>query len=419
MIRLLESKDMINAASICAMAYPGMNITEEAPQMKFIERLTFEQETENDLRYYGLFSDTNNELIGLYRLHDFRCNVNGEMIRIFGIGMVAVHFFHKKERIAYRLLQHFHSLAEKENVALVSLYPFNPSFYHKMGYGYGPTRYQYRLKPTSFPDKGKKERVVLLNPNHVEEITVLYNDFTSRHHGMIERTWNERNLIKKKASYYAGVYEDDILIGAIAYRLEPVKDSHFLHHDLIVYEWVWSKPSAFIDICSWLYSQQDQVDRIVIRTHDESLMYQLNDPRNDTNRLIPSVYHEVAQVGSGLMYKIISVEKFIETTNFQSLDRPEQGTSITLYVNDTFLPKQDGTYKITYNGVNWEAVKVQISKEEANVSLTISDLSSWWMGCVSLEQFINYGKVQVNECHATDLDRWFKPKSKPICLTSF
>lgn len=418
MIRLLTREDMMDAVLICSKAYPGMNITDETQQKTLMEKLIVEQETENDLSFYGLFSD-DNKLLGVYRLHDFYGYVNGKRVRTFGIGMVAVHFFHKKEQIAYKLLQHYHSLAAEQDVSFVSLYPFNSSFYYKMGYGYGPTRYQYRLKPTSFPSKGLKERVVSLSPDDEEKIVSLYNEFASTHHGMIERTWNERNLIRKKASYYAGVYEDDKLIGAIAYRLEPIKDSHFLHHELVVYEWIWSKPSAFIDICAWLHSQQDQVDRIVIRTHDESFMYQLTDVRNDSNRLIPSVYHEVAQVGSGLMYRIISVEQFIETTNFHSLERPVQGTSISLYVHDTFRPEQHGGYQISYNGVNWEVKKLEMAEENANISISISELSSWWMGCVSLEQFVNYGKIHVNECNATDLDRWFKPKSKPICLTSF
>ncbi|MFX3673899.1 MAG: enhanced intracellular survival protein Eis [Paenisporosarcina sp.] len=418
MIRLLKSEDMMEAALICAKAYPAMNITEESQQKAFIDRLILEQETENDLTYFGLFSESE-ELIGLYRLHDFHGNVNGKMIRLFGIGMVAVHFFHKKERIAYQLLQHFHSLAAEEKVALVSLYPFDPSFYHKMGYGYGPTRYQYRLKPTSFPSNGSKQNVVSLSPKNEEEIVETYNHFASLHHGMIERTWNERNLIRKKASYYAGVYEDDKLIGAVAYRLEPIKDSHFLHHDLIVYEWMWTTPNAFLDICAWLNSQKNQVDRIVIRTHDESFMYQLNDVKNDSNQLIPSVYHEVANVGSGLMYRITSVEKFVELTNFHGLARPDKEISITLFIMDSFNTEQHGSYKLSCNGAVWKTERTEISEEETNLALTISDLSSWWMGCVSLTQYVNYGKIQVKNCSVSDLDHWFKPLSKPICLTSF
>jgi len=418
MIRLLAQEDMNQAAAIVATAYPGMNISQEAQQNAFVERLKMEQDADNDLSYYGLFDEGDN-LAGLYRLHDFQVNINGEMIRMYGIGMVAVHLFHKKERIAFRLLQHFHEHASKENVALVSLYPFNTSFYQKMGYGYGPTRFQYKLKPNSFPSDGDKNRVVMLSPANEEEIVRLYNEYALLQHGMIKRTWSEQNLIKKKASYYAGVYEEGKLIGAIAFVLQPVKDSHFLHHEMIVYEWFWTKPSAFLDISAWLYSQQDQVDRIVIRTHDESFMYQLKDPRNDSNNLIPSVYHEVAQVGSGLMYRILSVEEFVKQTNFSSLKRPDEGVIVTLFVEDSFSSQQQGGYRLLFKGDFWETGRLSITPEEADLAISISDLSSWWTGCVSLKQLEKYGKIELGKHNAGDLDDWFKPNVKPICLTSF
>lgn len=417
MIRLLEQMDMEQAAEIVAMAYPGMNISQEKPQAEFVERLKLEQATDNDLRYYGCFQDE--KLVGIYRLHDFQVNVNGKMLRQFGIGMVAVHLFHKKERIAFLLLQHFHALAKNENVSLVSLYPFNTGFYKKMGYGYGPTRYQYKLKPKSFPDSGDKRKVKLLSPANEEEIVHLYNEYAKMHHGMINRTWSEKNLIRKKASYYAGVYEEDKLAGAIAYTLQPVKDSHFLHHELVVFEWFWTKPAAFLDICAWLNSQQDQVDRVVIRTHDEAFMYQLEDPRNDSNRMIPSVYHEVAQVGTGLMYRLISLEEFVAQTNFCSNRRPDKEVTIIINVNDTFLQTQHGTYSLTFNGADWEVERIPITQKTADLRISIDDLSSWWMGCVSLEKLIHYGKVELEGWLARDLDGWFKPSKKPICLTSF
>lgn len=101
MVRLLKQEDMVQAASIVSMAYPGMNISQDMQQAAFVERMTLEQATDNDLGYYGLFKEE--YLVGLYRLHDFLGNVNGKMIRQFGIGMVAIHFFHKKERVAFQL----------------------------------------------------------------------------------------------------------------------------------------------------------------------------------------------------------------------------------------------------------------------------------------------------------------------------
>lgn len=418
MIRLLTKSDLEQAASLIAMAYPGMQISGEEAQKGFIERLTIEIESENNLKYYGLFNEQN-ELVGVYKLHDLKGNVNGRIVRIWGIGMVAVHFFHKKEGVAKQLLQHFHELARQENVGIVSLYPFNTSFYQKMGYGYGPTRYQYKLKPASFPNSGDRRKVVILSPADEEKIVDVYNEFVSMHHGMIERTWHERNLIKKKVSYYAGVYEGDALVGALAYTLQPVKDSHFLHHDMNILEWVWTKPSAFIDMCTWIHSQQDQVDRVYVRTHDESLIYQLDDPRNDSNRLIPSVYHEIGTVGTGIMYRISSIESFVQQTNFNSLNRPENPATISLYVYDSFMPEQNGSYELTFSGSSWGIEKSSNSAEVVDFSIAISDLSSWWMGSVSMEKLVQYGKVRVNNWSAKQLDLWFMPTNRPVCLTSF
>ncbi|MCG3088953.1 GNAT family N-acetyltransferase [Sporosarcina cyprini] len=417
MIRLLTENDVAQAVSVIAMAYPGMQLSTVEAQNAFMERLRVELEADNNLKYYGLF-DEQDELRGLYKLHELNANVNGKLVRTWGIGTVAVHIHYKKEGIAKQLLQHFHELARQEDIGIVSLYPFHTSFYQKMGYGYGPTRYQYKFKPSSFPSSGNRKKVVQLSNAYEDEMVAIYNKFVSMHHGMMERTWLERFQIKKSVSYYAGVYEDNDLVGVLSYILQPVKDSHFLNHEMNILEWIWTKPSAFRDMCAWIHSQQDQVDRVVVRTHDESLIYQLDDPRNDSNRLIPSVYHEIGTAGTGLMYRMTSITSFVQETNFHSLDRPDHPVTITLFVQDTFLPEQNGCYQITFNEISWSIKKVEDCMN-VDLRLMVSDLSSWWMGCVSLEQLVQYGKVEVKNWPATQMDRWFMPRTKPVCLSSF
>ncbi|MGB2873203.1 GNAT family N-acetyltransferase, partial [Psychrobacillus psychrotolerans] len=132
MIRLLQSKDLKKAADIASLAYPGMLIQTDEKKKELIERLETEQREANGIQFFGCF-DEQDELLGIFRVNDFECNINGKFQRIFGIGMVAVHLLHKKEKVAYQLLSYFHNYARQEKVALVSLYPFNPSFYRKMG----------------------------------------------------------------------------------------------------------------------------------------------------------------------------------------------------------------------------------------------------------------------------------------------
>lgn len=418
MIRLLQTVDLKQAADIASLAYPGMQIQSDEKKKEFIERLATEQNEDNGIQFFGCFDDQG-ELLGIFRVNDFECNINGKFQRIFGIGMVAVHLLHKKEKVAFQLLSHFHNYARQENVALVSLYPFNPSFYRKMGYGYGPLRYEFKFKPSELIADGNKRHVKFLSPSDEDSIVSLYNDYAQNNHGMLKRTWKEREYIKARKTYYVGVEEGNLLVGALSFTLEPVKDSHFLHQHMIVHEWIWSNASAYKQLASWLNSQQDQVDRVIFRTNDQSFVYSLSNPLNDSNHVIPSVYHEVATAGSGIMYRITNIESFVNGTNFNGLARPQENTKILLAVEDTFIAEQQGVYELSYSRDQWEIQKVEKTHELVNLTIGIHNLSSWWMGCVTLESLYNYGEAEIHRLDPKMLDEWFKPKNGPICFTAF
>ena len=418
MIRLLQIEDLKQAADIAALAYPGMLIQSDEKKREFIERLATEQKEDNGIEFFGCF-DEQGELLGIFRVNDFECNINGKFQRIFGIGMVAVHLLHKKEKVAFELLSYFHNYARQENVALVSLYPFNPSFYRKMGYGYGPLRYEFKFKPGEMIADGNKSKVKFLTPSDEDAIVSLYNEYAQNNHGMLKRTWKEKEYIKTRKTYYVGVEEENCLVGALAFTLDPVKDSHFLHQHMIIHEWIWSNPSAYKQLASWVSSQQDQVDRVIFRTNDQSFVYSLLNPLNDSNHVIPSVYHEVATTGSGIMYRITNIESFVNGTNFNGLGRPQENTQVLLEIEDSFITEQHGLYKLSYSREQWEIQKVEKTHEQVDITIGIHDLSSWWMGSVTLESLYNYGEAKVHQLDPKMLDEWFKPRNGPICFTAF
>ena len=418
MIRLLQTKDLKQAADIASLAYPGMLIQTDEKKKELIERMETEQNEDNGIQFFGCFNDQD-ELVGIFRVNDFEGNVNGRFQRIFGIGMVAVHLLHKKEKVAFQLLSYFHNFARQENVALVSLYPFNPSFYRKMGYGYGPLRYEFKFKPGEIIADGNKSRVEFLSPSDEEAIVSLYNEYAQNNHGMLKRTWKEREYIKTRKTYYVGVKEENLLVGALSFTLEPVKDSHFLHQHMIIQEWIWSNPSAYKQLASWVSSQQDQVDRVIFRTNDRSFIYSLSNPSNDSNHVIPSVYHEVATTGSGIMYRITNVESFVNGNNFDSLGKPTDKTKFLLAIEDSFIAEQHGIYELFYNNCKWEIQKVERNDIQPNITIGIHELSSWWMGCVTIDSLYKYGEVKIDQLDTKELDEWFKPKTVPICFTAF
>ncbi len=418
LIRVLEEKDYAATADLVSMAYPGMGIQSSEKKQELVERFIREQKEHNGIQYYGCFNEAD-QLVGIYRRSDFECNINGQFQRIFGIGMVAVHILHKKEKVAFQLLSHFHEEARKEKVTLVALYPFSSSFYRKMGYGYGPIKYEFKIKPGSFNSYGKKDLVQLLSPADEEEIVAVYNKFAEKHHGMMKRTWNERQHIKNAKTRYVGVRVEGQLIGALAFTLDPVKDSNFLHQNLVIHEWVWLSQKAYKQLAAWVHSQQDQVDRVIYSTNNPAFIYSLNNPPNDSNHLIPSVYHEVARTGSGLMYRITEIFQFIEKMNDQALRKPIQNTKIVVKIEDSFIPEQNGLFELSFFNEKWLARKLESEMEQPNIQITIQDLSAWWMGCVSIKELNSYGEVELHNIVADDLDDWFMPRKCPICMTNF
>ncbi len=417
MIKLLEDKDYSQAAHVAALAYPGMDSQTPAKREELAERLKREQETENHIRFYGYF-DEQETLMGMYRIGDFTINLNSRLERMLGIGMVAVHLLHKKEKIAFKLLSDFHEKARQEGVGLVALYPFNPTFYRKMGYGYGPMKYEYSLKPDTIVTDGRKENLRYLDAADEEEMVKLYNKYASNNHGMLQRTWSERQHIKNGAANYVGVEIEGELVGVLAFSLKKISDDNFLHQRMYVHEWVWSSTEGYRQLAAWLHSQQDQVDRIVIRTFDTSFIYTLTNPSNGSNRLIPSVYHEAATVGSGLMYRIVHIPVFVEALQ-STLQKPASSERFLMKVEDTFIPEQDGIFEMIFDGDSWSAKKIEETEEKVDLSIAIQELSAWLMGCTSLEELSKYGIVELETQMAIQLDSWFKPRKSPICLTNF
>ena len=133
---------------------------------------------------------------------------------------------------------------------------------------------------------------------------------------------------------------------------------------MIIHEWIWSNPSAYKQLASWVSSQQDQVDRIIFRTNDQSFVYSLSNPSNDSNHVIPSVYHEVATTGSGIMYRMTNIESFVNGTNFHGLGRPLENTKVLLAIKDSFLAEQQGLYELSYSKEQWKIHKVKSTHEQ-------------------------------------------------------
>jgi predicted acetyltransferase len=411
-VRLLTAEEIREFAQISVNAYPG--VSENTPEFKerMIENMIRIQDNVDSIKLFGLFRD--GKLLGGMRAYYYQMNLFSRMIEVGGVGSVAVDLMHKKEKVAKELISFFIQHFQERGASFVMLYPFRPDFYKQMGFGYGPKMNQYKIKPDSFPGGSSKEGLVVLDETHTEQIRECYSTYTAGQHGMVLKTEHElKMLFKNPANRLIGYMKGETLEGYLLFSFE--KGANFLMNDMVIKEWVYQTPEALLKLSNFIHTQADQINRVIWNTQDSSLEYLVGDATNGSNQMIPSVYHETNTAGTGLMYRIIDIEKFLcQMSIDQYID-----CSFHLRVTDTFQWQESKVYHVTVVDGEMRASE-KTGEADFEIALDISDCSSLFMGSVSVMDLYRYGKLKISSPeHLKTLHKVFANLAKPICITAF
>lgn len=415
-MRLLSAEGIKDFVDISINAYPGFKINTEEARQRFIERLTDAQENVPVLHLYGLYRD--GSLVGGMRLHDFRLNMLGVEIPVGGVGMVAVDLLHKKEHVAKELITFFLEHYRRQGTLLALLYPFRPDFYYAMGFGYSTKLSQYRIRPAALRKGASKAHVRFLTAEDKEALMACYNRYQAATHGMIVRyppEWDGWFTNLGLENRFVGFEREGCLEGYLlfGFKARPVESA--LRNDLVIKELVVNSREALAELLSFLQSQADQVDRIVLTTADDTFHHLLTDPRNESQSLIPSVYHESNVQGVGLMARVLDVPGMFR--QLVTRDFGGQCVRLRLTVRDTFLPENDGSTLIAFQ--NGRPVLLDDGSHDVEVVLDVAEFSSLLMGAVDFQQLYAYSLAEISDLSYLPVVNQLFAAPKPVCLTAF
>jgi predicted acetyltransferase len=411
-IRPVPIEDLPALVDIATGAYPGMDVAAPEARRQFSERLagTYDDPQRS---LHGLYRD--GRLLGIMVQYDFSMNVRGAMIPAGGVGMIAVHLAHKKEKIARDLVLYFLRHYRAAGAPIALLYPFRPDFYRRMGFGHGTKMSQYKYRASALPASDLRSRVRLLQAADAEAILECANRYVAATHGMIVKARRlVDGLFQRPGVTVAGYMEDSCLRGFVVFDFE--KGQHFLRNDLRIEELVYESPTALAGLLSFLRSQQDQVEWIIHNTQDEAFHYLLEDPRNDSGRLVSLVYHESNTQGVGLMYRVIDLPML-----FSSLTEAEFGDGrlrLCIELADSFLPENQRSTVVEFS--DGRATPAGDGRSDVALRLAVAEFSSLVMGVVPLGRLVEYGLAQVDDpTAAASVERLFRTAVLPRCTTRF
>lgn len=413
-IRIITADDLDAFVNLTANAYPGIELTTVEKKQRFKERL---QSVQADSRVHlvGLFQA--GKLLGGMRLYDFTMQLLSTKVLVGGVGGVAVDLLHKKEKVAYDMLQFFLHYYREKGAGLTALYPFRPDFYKKMGYGYGTKMQRYYIKPASLPGGGDKTVVARLNRADKDALAACYARYLARTNGLFERfdsLWE--TVFQDPAWHTVGIRNGSRISGYIGFKFERDPQRSFLDNDMLINEWVYETPADFMALSTFLHAQADQINRIIFNTQDEYFHFLLEDPRNGTDKLLaPTLYHESNTQGVGLMYRVMDVPGLfmaLAEHNFNG-----QTCCLEIVLTDSFLPENGGSTVIVFE--NGRCRLTPNTQPDVTMQIDVSEFSSLVTGVVPFKALFAYGLATLSDPAYVDvLDQLFAAP-KPICLTSF
>ncbi|MGD8188403.1 GNAT family N-acetyltransferase [Brevibacillus ginsengisoli] len=421
-VHLLTSDQLDEFITITGDAYPALNLALPDTKERTIARMKQRMEQES-INFYGYFRD--GQLLGGMILYDYLLNFRSIQIPVGGVGMVAVDFLHKKEKVAKELITFFIDHYRERKMPLALLYPFRPDFYKQMGFGFGTKNNQYKVLPSAFPSNGEKRHLQYLTKEDVQLVRECYDRLFAHTHGMIKKTdLDLRALFDNPENRLVGVKKGDTLHGYIVFSFKQEHELNFALNNMIVKEFIYETPEVLSEICTFLNSQSDQINRIVINTQDEFLHHLFDDARNGDVKLIPHVAHPINVAAIGLMYRVINQDalwSYLAHHNFDGVN-----CKVKLTVHDSFI---NGSDNITnppppstiVHFVGGYPTRMEEGEEyEVEVKIGVADFSSMLMGVVPFSKLVSYGLAEVsNTEYVKRLGRIFQTSEKPICTTMF
>jgi predicted acetyltransferase len=269
------------------------------------------------------------------------------------------------------------------------LWPFRPDFYRKIGFGYGGKKYRYSLLPSTLPHAAGKSHVTHAGDADYEAMAGCYTRMFANRHGMLDETGPTiKSTVGPANGGKAAVYRDgDEVRGFMIYRFVKAHPTNFVSNDLHVEECLYEHPEVLAEFMSFLHSQHDQVRRIIFDTPDAEFYYAPVDPRNDSNMMYPSVYHESHTAAVGAMYMVLDIPNLIEST--PGAVYGDGAITVDFVVDDPWWGKAGGSTRIAF--ANGRAEIAKAGRADIEVALHIADFSSLIMGAVRLSRLVEYG----------------------------
>lgn len=201
------------------------------------------------------------------------------------------------------------------------------------------------------------------------------------------------------------------LEGYMTFAFQPdPRQKYQIHVTSLLY----NNREVLSEMLSFLHSQSDQVEKIILDTHDEYFHFLADNPATGEQSIF--LHHQTSVEGLGIMYRVINCRSLFE--NLKDHDFGGVTLTLRLTVKDSYYPKNNDSFVIGF-----ENGRPRIKDNEdcsLGITMDTSEFSSLIMGVVPFSRLYEYSKAEISDPrYLPEIDRLFFTPQKPECYTRF
>ena len=262
-------------------------------------------------RYLGCFDD-DGTLLGSILMMDFTLNVRGVMTPMGAAAYVSTNFLRKKEHVARTLLEVLMRYYARSGAPISCLHPFNPAFYHKMGYGFCNENTLYAPKPCYIRSFGDKSGLCYAQADDREAVLAYYRRWVERTHGATLHHYMDPHRIFDMP-YVVLCRREGRITGYFTFEFVEVDHYTDCYHDLLVREMVYDDLDTLKQFMTFFASQGDQIERVRFLSPDPDLHMLFLNPDTGENRAHDGCIQEIGRRTMGYMCRILDVAAYFRS----------------------------------------------------------------------------------------------------------
>lgn len=333
---------------------------------------------------HGLYAEGN--LVSTCKLYFLDACVRGDVQQIGGLGAVATPPEHRRQGYVRDLCRNALAAFEESGAGLVTLWPFETSFYANLGWATANKITEYRCPPHVLPRhdaEGRMRRLDADDWERLQSVERAHGEGVSLSLRRSEQWWRERTLTSWTGGpepYIYGYERDGEIAGLLTYSVADDETE-----TLSVATFMSADEESDRAILSFLGTHGAQVERIQFTRREESdLLDRVREPEQVD-----------CELHAGPMVRLTSVGALEEYS------WPAGDFRCSLTVDDP-LENDESVFELTISEGDATVTEAGTDPADTDIALGIGPLSQLVVGTHSVETLTRLGKMAIRDEQAAE-----------------